>query len=416
MATPLMPKATAVWLVDNTALTFDQIADFCGLHNLEVQAIADGEVAPGMQGLDPTANGQLNKEEIVRCEADTAGRMDMAKPTVPMPKVRQKGARYTPISKRQDRPDAIAWLLRSYPELSDAQISRLIGTTKPTINAIRDKTHRNSATIKPQSPVYLGLCAAPDLEKMIAIARARAGTTHTPAQPLPPIAASEPAHEMAPMPENEPMKVVRSPLGLALLNVADILYGADAATKLAEIISDKPENLEDIGEPDSEERKIWDKFFEHVNHLRSAGTLNVIPPGKTEAVKLSPRRVVSMGFIDECRNFTTAISEELDIELPIAAQEGDSAAAQAIQALQARKQVNFHLTGVAGAASFRTMNIHDFKTTPPPPEETTSTTVQPVETGTVEEGTEVPEGTVEPPAGEGDEEGGDTAGSGRPTG
>ncbi|MBT4384982.1 hypothetical protein HOD30_04525, partial [Candidatus Peregrinibacteria bacterium] len=222
--------------------------------------------------------------------------------------------------------------------------------------------------------------------------------------------------EMAPMPENEPMKVVRSPLGLALLNVADILYGADAATKLAEIISDKPENLEDIGEPDSEERKIWDKFFEHVNHLRSAGTLDVIPPDKSEAVKLSPRRVVSMGFIDECRNFTTAISEELDIELPIAAQEGDSAAAQAIQALQARKQVNFHLTGVAGAASFRTMNIHDFKTTPPPPEETTSTTVQPVETGTVEEGTEVPEGTVEPPAGEGDEEGGDTAGSGRPTG
>ncbi|MBT3992113.1 MAG: DUF1013 domain-containing protein [Rhodospirillaceae bacterium] len=211
MATPLMPKATAVWLVDNTALTFDQIADFCGLHNLEVQAIADGEVAPGMQGLDPTANGQLNKEEIVRCEADTAGRMDMAKPTVPMPKVRQKGARYTPISKRQDRPDAIAWLLRSYPELSDAQISRLIGTTKPTINAIRDKTHRNSATIKPQSPVYLGLCAAPDLEKMIAIARARAGTTHTPAQPLPPIAASEPAHEMAPMPERPALQPEAAP-------------------------------------------------------------------------------------------------------------------------------------------------------------------------------------------------------------
>jgi uncharacterized protein len=197
MAQPLMPKATAVWLVDNTALTFDQIADYCGLHNLEVQAIADGEVAPGMQGLDPTANGQLTKEEIIRCEADVTSRMEMAKPTVPLPKVRQKGARYTPISKRQDRPDAIAWLLRSYPELSDAQISRLIGTTKPTINAIRDKTHRNSATIKPQSPVYLGLCAAPDLEKMIAIARARAGTTHTPATPLPPIAASDPIEDSA---------------------------------------------------------------------------------------------------------------------------------------------------------------------------------------------------------------------------
>jgi len=178
-----MPKATAVWLVDNTALTFVQIADFCELHSLEVQAIADGEVAPGMQGLDPTANGQLSKDEIKRCEADTSARMEMLKPSVPLPKVRQKGARYTPISKRQDRPDAIAWLLRNYPELSDAQISRLIGTTKPTINAVREKTHRNIQNIKPQSPVYLGLCAAQDMEKMVAIARARAGTTRTPTPP-----------------------------------------------------------------------------------------------------------------------------------------------------------------------------------------------------------------------------------------
>ena len=169
-----MPKATAVWLVDNTALTFDQIADYCGLHNLEIQAIADGEVAPGMQGLDPIANGQLTKEEITRCESNTSKRMKMAKPNVPLPKVRQKGARYTPISKRQDRPDAISWLLRNYPEVSDAQISRLIGTTKTTINAIRDKTHRNSANIKPQSPVYLGLCNAADLEKIVTKARAKA--------------------------------------------------------------------------------------------------------------------------------------------------------------------------------------------------------------------------------------------------
>ncbi len=194
MATPLMPKATAIWLVDNTALTFDQIADYCGLHGLEVQAIADGEVAPGMQGLDPTANGQLEKEEITRCEADSAGRMEMAVPTVPLPKVRQKGARYTPISKRQDRPDAIAWLVRNHPELSDAQISRLIGTTKPTINAIRDKTHRNMTNIKPQSPIYLGLCMAPELEKMVAIARARAGTTHVAEAPeAEPVAEAEPA-------------------------------------------------------------------------------------------------------------------------------------------------------------------------------------------------------------------------------
>jgi hypothetical protein len=147
MAQPLMPKATAVWLVDNTALTFDQISEFCGLHALEVQAIADGEVAPGMQGLDPTSNGQLTKEEVARCEADPSAQLEISKPTVPLPKARQKGARYTPISKRQDRPDAIAWLLRTYPEVSDAQISRLIGTTKPTINSVRDKTHRNMPNI-----------------------------------------------------------------------------------------------------------------------------------------------------------------------------------------------------------------------------------------------------------------------------
>ena len=196
MAQPLMPKATAVWLVENTALTFDQIADFCNLHILEVQAIADGEVAQGMQGLDPTANGQLNKEEITRCESNTTSRMDMAKPTIPLPKVRQKGARYTPMSKRQDRPDAIAWLLRSYPELSDAQIGRLIGTTKPTINAIRDKTHRNSSTIKPQSPVYLGLCAAPELENMITTALSRAGSSRTLREPLPPISPPDQQKEL----------------------------------------------------------------------------------------------------------------------------------------------------------------------------------------------------------------------------
>jgi hypothetical protein len=197
-----MPKATAVWLVDNTTLTFDQIAAFCALHALEVQAIADGEVAPGMHGLDPLANGQLTKEEIARCEADGSAQMEMAKPNVPLPKVRQKGARYTPISKRQDRPDAIAWLLRNYPELSDAQISRLIGTTKPTINAVRDKTHRNTTNLKPQSPVYLGLCTPDDLEKMVAIARARAGTSHAPA----------PAPEAEVVAVAEPVLAARGPL------------------------------------------------------------------------------------------------------------------------------------------------------------------------------------------------------------
>lgn len=180
MAHPLMPKATAVWLVDNTVLTFEQIAAFCGLHDLEVQALADGEVAPGMQGLDPIARGELTQEELDRCQADPAARLVMAVPDVPQPKARAKGARYTPVSKRGDRPNAIAWLLKNYPELSDAQISKLIGTTKPTINAIRDRSHWNTPNIKPQNPVGLGLCSGADLEKVIAVARARAGKVHAP--------------------------------------------------------------------------------------------------------------------------------------------------------------------------------------------------------------------------------------------
>lgn len=170
-----MPKATAVWLVENTALTFEQIADFCGLHALEVQAIADDEVAVGMQGLDPIRADELTKEEIDRCVADPTARLNPSPERTPIPK--QKGARYTPVSKRQDRPDAISWIIKNYPEMSDAQISKLIGTTKPTINAIRDRTHWNSPNITPRNPVALGLCSGEAMEKAIIIARARAGTT-----------------------------------------------------------------------------------------------------------------------------------------------------------------------------------------------------------------------------------------------
>ena len=177
MAQPLMPKATAVWLVENTTLTFEQISDYCGLHTLETQAIADGEVATGMQGLNPTLSGQLTKSEIERCEADSSARLKTSKPKVPLPKPKNKGARYTPISKRQERPDAIAWLLKNYSELSDGQISRLIGTTKPTINSVRDKTHQNSQNIAPQSPVYLGLCSGEELEKAVVKARKKAEKT-----------------------------------------------------------------------------------------------------------------------------------------------------------------------------------------------------------------------------------------------
>ena len=173
MAQPLMPKATAVWLVENTTLTFTQIAEFCGLHELEVQAIADGEVAGGMQGLDPVANGQLAKEEIAKGQADPNYRLELAKPTIPLPEARTKGARYTPVAKRSDRPDAIAWLLKNHPELADAQITKLVGTTKHTIQAVRDRSHWNTPNIRPQSPVLLGLCTNDELEKAVHRARER---------------------------------------------------------------------------------------------------------------------------------------------------------------------------------------------------------------------------------------------------
>jgi hypothetical protein len=171
MAQVLMPKATAVWLIENTALTFDQIADFCGLHPLEVQSIADDEVVVGMVGFDPIKSGQLTREEIVRCEGDSGERLKMAEANVPRPTTRTKGPRYTPVAKRQDRPDAIAWLLRNFPELSDGQISRLVGTTKPTINAVRDRSHWNIANIKSRDPVALGICSREDLRAAIEKAR-----------------------------------------------------------------------------------------------------------------------------------------------------------------------------------------------------------------------------------------------------
>jgi uncharacterized protein len=167
MRSPLMPKATAVWLVENTSLTFDQIADFCGLHPLEVQAIADGEVATQMLGLDPVANGQTTAEELARCQADPEARLKLLETAIPPQYQRHKGPRYTPIAKRQDKPDAVFYLLRNHPELSDAQICKLVGTTKPTINAVRDRTHWNSPNIKPRHPVGLGLCTLEELDQAV---------------------------------------------------------------------------------------------------------------------------------------------------------------------------------------------------------------------------------------------------------
>jgi uncharacterized protein len=173
---PLMPKATAVWLVENTALTFRQIADFCGLHELEVKGIADGDVAAGIKGLDPVTGGQLTREEIEKGEADPNYRLNMLESKVNIPLQKSTGGpRYTPVSRRGDRPDAIAWLLRHHPELPDSAIMKLVGTTKSTIAAIKDRTHWNSSNIKPVDPVSLGLCSQLELDLAVQKAARKAG-------------------------------------------------------------------------------------------------------------------------------------------------------------------------------------------------------------------------------------------------
>jgi len=170
---PLMPKATAVWLVDNTSLTFEQIADFCGLHPLEVKGIADEDVAKGIKGQDPVSSGQLTREMIEEAEKNPKARLKMAAPKHKMPAVKQKKApRYTPVSKRQDKPDAVYWILRNHPEFTDADIIRLIGTTKATIQKIRERSHWNATNIKAVDPVTLGLCS--QLELDLAVSRAGA--------------------------------------------------------------------------------------------------------------------------------------------------------------------------------------------------------------------------------------------------
>ena len=161
---PLMPKATAIWLVENTSLTFDQIANFCKLHPLEVKGIADGEVGAGIRGADPITSGQLTREEIERGEQNSGHHLKLAQSKVVLPEVKRRGPRYTPLSRRQDRPNAILWLVRNHPELKDAQIMRLVGTTKTTLAAIRERTHWNSAALAPMDPVTLGLCSQIDLD------------------------------------------------------------------------------------------------------------------------------------------------------------------------------------------------------------------------------------------------------------
>ncbi|WP_226554610.1 DUF1013 domain-containing protein [Celeribacter naphthalenivorans] len=167
MAKPIMAKATAVWLVDNTTLSFKQIADFCGLHELEVQGIADGDVAGGVRGFDPIANNQLTADEIKTAEENPLHRLKLKFNAAAQGEEKRRGPRYTPLSKRQDRPNSILWLVKFHPELSDGQIAKLVGTTKPTIQSIRERTHWNIANMQPIDPVALGLCKQTELDAAV---------------------------------------------------------------------------------------------------------------------------------------------------------------------------------------------------------------------------------------------------------
>ena len=170
MSKPLMAKATAVWLVDNTTLTFKQVADFCGLHELEVQGIADGDVAGGVKGFDPISNNQLDAVEIKKGEADPGYKLKLKHNPAAVGEEKRRGPRYTPLSKRQDRPAAILWLVKFHPELSDGAIGKLVGTTKPTIQSIRERTHWNINQITPIDPVALGLCKQSELDAAVQVA------------------------------------------------------------------------------------------------------------------------------------------------------------------------------------------------------------------------------------------------------
>lgn len=167
MALPLMPKATAVWLVDNTSLSFTQIAEFCGMHPLEVQGIADGEVAVGIQGQNPVETGQLSQESIELCEANEKERLKLNNQALKHVKKRTKGSKYTPVARRQDKPEALAWMLKHHPYIPDSKLVKLIGTTKKTIESIRDKSHWNMSNMTPKDPVLLGLCGQHELDALV---------------------------------------------------------------------------------------------------------------------------------------------------------------------------------------------------------------------------------------------------------
>jgi uncharacterized protein len=170
---PLMPIATAVWLIDNTSLTFDQVAEFCGLHPLQVRGVADGDVGGGVRGIDPITTHQLTRDEIEKGQQDPDYKLKISQPKTIVAERTRKGPRYTPVSKRQNRPDAIAWVVRNHPEIADPQIAKLLGTTKTTIQSVRDRSHWNSTNLQPQDPVGLGLCTQTDLDTVVRKAAAK---------------------------------------------------------------------------------------------------------------------------------------------------------------------------------------------------------------------------------------------------
>jgi len=220
---PLMPKATAVWLVDNTSLSFEQIAEFCGMHLLEIKGIADGDVAQGVRGKSPITSGELSRDEISRAEEDQDYRLKLLKSKVKIPEIKtKKRPRYTPVSRRQDRPNAVLWLLRSHGELKDSQIMRLVGTTKPTIGQIRDRSHWNSANLLPQDPVMLGLCSQVDLDAEVEKAAKRVDKERK-AMGLPPLEASE---TLAPTAETTGYEVPGQPAADAPAPTAENIFGA----------------------------------------------------------------------------------------------------------------------------------------------------------------------------------------------
>ncbi|MEM1343395.1 MAG: cell cycle transcriptional regulator TrcR [Pseudomonadota bacterium] len=238
---PLMPKATAVWLVDNTTLTFRQIAEFCGMHELEVSGIADGEVAIGIKGFDPIQNNQLTAEEIKRCEGDPVARLRLLRRNIAPPQ-KKKGPRYTPVSKRQDRPAAIAWLTRNHPEIETSKIVKLVGSTKPTIEAIRNRTHWNSANIQPVDPVALGLCTQVQLDVVVREAAAKKAAART--------TVGEGESHLSLMPTEESLAQLDDPSNDPLAGIPE-RESAFAASGLDDPRSDEDEPSDKTYDPDA---------------------------------------------------------------------------------------------------------------------------------------------------------------------